>query len=216
MIAKEKEAEIQRLYHAEKWPIGTIATQLGVHHTTVQRVLQHAGVQAKVVAPRPSMADPFVPFIVEQLAKYPDLRASRLFEMVKERGYLGGPEHFRRIVGRHRPRKPAEAFLRLRTLPGEQAQVDWAHFGKLQVGRASRTLWAVRDGAQLFAPAVSALLPRRCHVLLSARSRRSVPVLRRRGARRALRQPQERCPGAARRRHPIPPHAAGAGRALPL
>jgi len=142
MISKETEAEIVRLYHGEKWPVGTIATQLGVHHTTVQRVLRQIGVEPKVVAPRPSMADPFVPFIAEQLEKYPTLRASRLFEMVKERGYAGGADHFRRVVGRHRPRKPAEAFQRLRTLPGEQAQVDWAHFGKLTVGQAERPLWA--------------------------------------------------------------------------
>src|SRR5438552_58680 len=36
------------------------------------------------------------------------------------------------------PRPTAEAFLRLRTLPGEQAQVDWAHFGTCRVGRAER------------------------------------------------------------------------------
>jgi transposase len=142
MITQETEAEIVRLYHAEKWPIGTIATQLAVHHTTVQRVLRHVGVDAKIVAPRPSMVDPYVPFIVEQLAKYPRLRASRLFTMIKERGYPGGPDHLRRIVGRMRPRKPAEAFQRLRTLPGEQGQIDWAHFGKLQTGRAVRALWA--------------------------------------------------------------------------
>jgi transposase len=142
MIPKEKESEVLRLYHGEKWPIGTIAAQLGLHHTTVQRVLRHTGVEAKVVAPRPSMVDPFVPFIVEQLKKYPALRASRLFTMIKERGYPGCPDHFRRVVGRLRPKKAAEAFLRLRTLPGEQAQVDWAHFGKLTVGRAERPLWA--------------------------------------------------------------------------
>ena len=142
MISKETEAEIVRLYHGEKWPIGTIADQLGLHHTTVQRVLRHTGVDPKVVAPRPSMADPFVPFIVEQLEKYPRLRASRLFVMIKERGYPGGPDHLRRIVSRLRPKKPAEAFQRLRTMPGEQAQVDWAHFGKLTVGRAQRPLWA--------------------------------------------------------------------------
>jgi transposase len=142
MISKETEAEIVRLYHGEKWPIGTIAGQLGLHHTTVQRVLRHTGVDPKVVAPRPSMADPFVPFIVEQLEKYPGLRASRLFVMIKERGYPGGPDHLRRIVSRLRPKKPAEAFQRLRTMPGEQAQVDWAHFGKLTVGRAQRPLWA--------------------------------------------------------------------------
>lgn len=142
MIPKETEAEIVRLYHGERWPIGTIAGQLGLHHTTVQRVLRHTGVEEKVVAPRPSMADPFVPFIVEQLEKYPGLRSSRLFVMIKERGYPGGPDHLRRIVSRLRPKKPAEAFQRLRTMPGEQAQVDWAHFGKLQVGRAQRPLWA--------------------------------------------------------------------------
>ena len=142
MISKETEAEIVRLYHGEKWPIGTIAGQLGLHHTTVQRVLRHTGVDAKVVAPRPSMVDPFVPFIVEQLEKYPGLRSSRLFVMIKERGYPGGPDHLRRVVGRLRPKKPAEAFQRLRTLPGEQGQVDWAHFGKLQIGLAIRALWA--------------------------------------------------------------------------
>ncbi|HYO94265.1 MAG TPA: IS21 family transposase [Polyangiaceae bacterium] len=142
MITKETEAEIVRLFHAEKWRVGTIAEQLGLHHTTVQRVLGQTGVAPKTVAPRPSMADPFVPFIVEQLEKYTGLCSSRLFEMVKARGYPGGADHFRRVVARHRPRKHAEAFQRLRTLPGEQAQVDWAHFGKLQVGRAERVLWA--------------------------------------------------------------------------
>lgn len=142
MISKEAEAEVLRLFHAEKWRIGTIAAQLGLHHTTVQRVLRQTGVDLKTVVPRPSMADPFLPFVVQQLEKYPGLCASRLFEMVRERGYAGGADHFRRIVSRHRPRKPAEAFQRLKTLPGEQGQVDWAYFGKHAVGRAERPLWA--------------------------------------------------------------------------
>jgi hypothetical protein len=73
-----------------------------------------------VVAPRPAMVDPFVPFIVDKLRKYPQLTSSRIFPMIKERGYAGGPDHLRRIVGRLRPKKPAEAFQRLRTLPGER------------------------------------------------------------------------------------------------
>jgi hypothetical protein len=63
MISTETEAEIARLYHGAKWPVGTIATQLRVHHTTVHRVLGQVGVEPKVVAPPPSMADPFEPFI---------------------------------------------------------------------------------------------------------------------------------------------------------
>lgn len=142
MITKEQEAEILRLHHVEKWLVGTIAGQLRVHHTTVQRVLRRHGVTSEVVHPRPSIVDPYKAMIVEQLEKYPKLRASRLYEMAKERGYQGSPEHFRKVVARLRPRRSAEAYLRLRTLPGEQAQVDWAHFGKHQVGAATRALWA--------------------------------------------------------------------------
>lgn len=142
MISKEKEADILRLFHAEKWKVHTIAAQLGVHHTTVQRVLAHAGIVQPFDKPRPSMADPYLPFVVETLTKFPKLPASRVYQMARERGYRGGSDHFRHIVSRIRPRPPAEAFLRLRTLPGEQAQVDWAHFGKITIGRAERVLWA--------------------------------------------------------------------------
>jgi transposase len=140
MISRQLEAEILRLFHAEKWRIGTLAAQLGVHHTTVRRVLAAAGLPAGRQSLRPSMADPFVAFIVETLEKYPTLRASRLYEMVRQRGYPGRPDHFRAVVARYRPRPQAEAYLRLRTLAGEQAQVDWAHFGKLTIGRAVRPL----------------------------------------------------------------------------
>jgi transposase len=142
VIGRDREAAILRLYHAEKWRVGTIATQLGLHHSTVRRVLAQAGLDAGRVSVRSSMADPYVPFIEETLKQYPRLRASRLFEMVKGRGYPGRPDHFRTVVARYRPRPRAEAYLRLRTLPGEQAQVDWGHFGKIRIGLAARVLWA--------------------------------------------------------------------------
>jgi hypothetical protein len=50
--------------------------------------------------------------------------------------------HARHLVALHRPRPKAEAYLRLSTLPGEQAQVDWGHFGHLEIGRARRALMA--------------------------------------------------------------------------
>lgn len=142
MISKSQSAEILRLYHAEKWKVGTIARQLGVHHGTVRRVLRRAGVTIPSRSLRPSITDPYVPLIIETLAKYPKLPAIRVYAMAKERGYQGGSDHFRRIVALHRPRPMPEAYMRLRTLPGEQGQVDWAHFGTLSVGRASRNLMA--------------------------------------------------------------------------
>jgi transposase len=62
--------------------------------------------------------------------------------MVRERGYSGSPDHFRHLVACRRPTRQAEAYLRLRTLPGEQAQVDWGHFGHLTIGQARRPLMA--------------------------------------------------------------------------
>jgi hypothetical protein len=122
MIPRALEAEILRLHHTEHWPIGTIAAQLRVHHSTVRRVLAQAGVPVAKTPVRASIVEPYLPFIVETLSKYPRLRASRLYAMVRSRGYSGAPDHFRAIVARLRPRPAAEAYLRLRTLPGEQGQ----------------------------------------------------------------------------------------------
>ncbi|MDP1690584.1 MAG: IS21 family transposase [Burkholderiaceae bacterium] len=141
-IAPELRAQILRLYQAELWRVGTIASQLHLHRDTVQRVLGQACVMRAETPLRPSQVDPYLPFIRETLAKFPTLTASRLHAMVRERGYTGGPDHFRHLVACHRPRPAAEAYLRLRTLPGEQAQVDWGHFGHLVVGRAKRPLMA--------------------------------------------------------------------------
>ena len=109
MISAEKTAEILRVYHAEKWKVGTISRQLGVHHDTVRRVLAQAGQAPGLEMARPSMIEPFVPFLVQTLEKYPTLRASRLYEMVRQRGYGGGPDHFRHLIARYRPAPPAEA-----------------------------------------------------------------------------------------------------------
>jgi len=141
MIPPEIEAEILRLHHGEKWPVGTIAFQLGIHHSVVKRVLEQEG-HAKPTITRPSILDPYLPFVIEIWKRYPRLTARRIYDMVKERGYPGGPDHFRHRVAHLRPRPKAEAYLRLRTLPGEQAQVDWGHFGHVMIGRAKRALMA--------------------------------------------------------------------------
>ena len=133
---------ILRLHHVEGWSVGTIATQLSRHHDTVERVLVQEGLPVDKQVARSRKVDPFVPFIEETLAKYPRLRASRLWTMVKARGYTGSKSGFRAIIGRMRPRRPTEAYLRRAVLPGQEAQVDWAHFGKLTVGRAQRDLFA--------------------------------------------------------------------------
>ena len=135
-------AQILRLHGAEKWRVGTIARQLHLHRDTVRRVLALNGAPVLSSPLRPSRIDVYRPFILETLTKFPTLTAARLYVMVGERGYVGSGEHFRHLIAAMRPRSSAEAYLRLRTLPGEQAQVDWGHFGHLQIGRARRALMA--------------------------------------------------------------------------
>ena len=141
-IAPELAAQILRLYDVEKWRVGTIARMLNVHRDTVRRVLAQNGLPAQSSPLRASRIDPYRPFIVQTLARFPELTAARLYAMVGERGYVGSGEHFRHLIAGLRPRPTPEAYLRLRTLPGEQAQVDWGHFGHLQIGRARRPLMA--------------------------------------------------------------------------
>jgi transposase len=140
MISLLQRAEIRRLFYAEHWPIGTIADALGVHHATVRRAINrdrgiHPGPQI-----RPSQLDPYKAFIATTLEQYPRLRATRLWAMLRERGYLGSAVQVRRYVRTVRPAARAEAYFRLDTLPGEQGQVDWGNFGALQVGHARRVL----------------------------------------------------------------------------
>ena len=88
MVTPEMTVEILRLFHVEKWKVDTIVKQLGIHHDAVERVIETNGVPAPRSS-RPSIVDPFVPFIRDVLEKYPTLTASRILQMVKERGIAG-------------------------------------------------------------------------------------------------------------------------------
>jgi transposase len=140
-VSLEKEAEIRRLFFAEHWKRGTIAAQLGVHPDVVARVIGHLGPRAHVGRPDARVLEPFEAWVDETLARYPRLVATRLFDMLRERGYEGSVVTLRRYVRRARPQPKTEAFLRLQTLPGEQAQIDWAHVGQIPVRGGYRALW---------------------------------------------------------------------------
>ena len=141
-IAPDLVAQILRLHAVEKWRVGTIARQLHVHRDVVHRVLAGNCAPVHPSPLRPSRIDPYRLFIEQTLVKFPTLTAARLHAMVSERGFVGCTSHLRALVAGLRPRPAAEAYLRLRTLPGEQAQVDWGHFGHLEIGRARRPLMA--------------------------------------------------------------------------
>ena len=111
--------------------MGTIAAQLGLHRETVRAAVEHetGGVHRGVC--RPSALDPYLPLIRNTLAQYPRLRATRIHEMVRQRGYVGSVIQVRRLVRRLRPESTRAVYRRVVTLVAEQAQVDWGSFGKI-------------------------------------------------------------------------------------
>lgn len=141
-ISDEQRARIRRLFYAEHWKIGTIATQLGLHPDTVRRAVKAECFNNRGKS-RPSALDPFVDFVRDTLRQYPTLTATRVHEMLRQRGYDGSVIQLRRRIRQLdlRPKPRSEAYFRLPVRPAEQAQVDWGYFGRLRVGNTERKLW---------------------------------------------------------------------------
>jgi transposase len=138
MISPETRAQIRRYFYAEHWKVGTIASELGVHPDAVRNAIEAE--RFKSAQPlRVSLVDPYSEFIRLTLDQHPRLRATRIYQMIRDRGYRGSIGQLRRAVSSWRPLS-REPFLKLQMFPGEQAQVDWAHFGHVMVGRAKRAL----------------------------------------------------------------------------
>lgn len=138
MISAELSAKIRRLFFAEHWKVGTIASMLSLHPDTVRGAIESHNFN-RAPSLRATLTEPYLNFIEQTLKEYPRLRSTRIYEMLRSRGYTGSVVQLRRVVDALRPTKD-EAFLRLTTLPGEQAQADWAHFGQVRVGSATRRL----------------------------------------------------------------------------
>jgi transposase len=140
-IDRQTELEIRRLFFAEHWKRGTIATQLTLHSDVVDRVIGHLGPQPKHGQPRPSVLDPYRSFVLDTLQRYPGLVSTRIYDMIAERGYTGSLRTLRRFALLHRPEVPREVYVRIETLPGEQSQIDWAHVGQIRVPGGVRPLY---------------------------------------------------------------------------
>ena len=139
MLSPEIRAQIRRYFYAEHWKVGAIARELGVHPDAVRNAIESQRLGGAAQPLRASMVDPYAQFIRQILEQHPRLRATRVYQMVRDRGYSGSVVQLRRAIAGMRP-QVREPFLLLNTLPGEQAQIDWAHFGHVRVGRAERAL----------------------------------------------------------------------------
>lgn len=137
MINEAIHAEMRRLVLGEGWAIGTVARRFSVHHSVVRRAI---GSDAKPRAVVESVLEPHKGYLVERLEKYPELTATRLLQELRDRGYQHGIAVLKRYVAKVRGPRSKKAYLRIETMPGEQAQVDWGSFGWVRVGATQRPL----------------------------------------------------------------------------
>ncbi len=140
MLSLETRAEIARLYKVEHFSITKIARLTHVHHSTIRKVIDNQGRIPTVVRTRTSALDAWAGQIRQKLEEYPDIQAKTIWLTLKDRGYLGSEQSVRRYVQKVRGARPKKAFLPITVFPGDEAQVDWAHFGRLAVGKNERAL----------------------------------------------------------------------------
>jgi len=132
-------AEIRRLKGREGCSIKEIARRLRMDRKTVRRALRSEGVPKRRVPERPSQLDPFKAYIRGRLEEFPRITCVRVLRELRGLGFTGGISQLKAWVATVRVKAP-EAFFRLETLPGEQAQVDWANCGTIRIGSAERKL----------------------------------------------------------------------------
>lgn len=110
--------------------ISEIARRLGRDRKTVRKWLISDGPPRKIQRRRPSKLDPFKDYILERMQQGV-LNASVIFDEIKDQGYAGGTTILRDFMQPYRPVLQGRATIRYETEPGHQAQVDWAHFGRV-------------------------------------------------------------------------------------
>jgi len=95
VISEAQRAEVRRLFYAEHWRIGTIASELGLHADTVRGALETARFNTRTLVRRRRI-DPYLDFLHSTLEQYLRLRATRLHEMIVARGFSGSVQQTRR------------------------------------------------------------------------------------------------------------------------
>jgi transposase len=128
--------------HKRGLSISEIARRTGHDRKTVRKVLKGPLVpEQRKRRPKKRKIDPYVPYLLGRIERGV-LNARKLYQEIRQQGYEGGETQVRSLVQQHRPRRMSEATVRYETEPGEQAQVDWGYFGRIQHRGRQRRLYA--------------------------------------------------------------------------
>jgi transposase len=103
-----------------------IARRLGIGRNTVRRMVEASEPPRYSRAPAGSMLDPLEGVLRRLVEEWPEIRAPRVTEILREdHGYTGSVDLVRKRLARLRPR-PVRAAQRTGYRPGQVLQLDWA------------------------------------------------------------------------------------------
>ena len=135
MIALEKWAQIRQMYFHQKMSMRSIAKTLRVNRRTVKKAVStRGGPRYHRTAPYRSILDPFKAEIRQMIEDTQGkVMATVIYEHLSQREdtaaapqYHGSYENIARYVHQVKQQlRPKEAFLRIETPPGFDAQCDW-------------------------------------------------------------------------------------------
>jgi transposase len=103
-----------------------IAARLGINRRTVARLAAADEPPSYQRAPRGSMLDPFEPVLRRLLEQWPEIKAPRVTEILRESyGYVGSVDLVKKRLAGLRPSRARPA-QRTGYRPGQVLQLDWA------------------------------------------------------------------------------------------
>ena len=141
MLKVEHRFMIKDLYRRGV-PISEIARITGHDRKTIRTVLNEPVNPApRKRKPKDKKLEPFAPYLEERIQEGV-LNCNKLLAEIQRQGYHGGKSLVKDFVQPYREARRQEATVRFETAPGEQAQVDWGHFGFIDHHGSRRRLYA--------------------------------------------------------------------------
>jgi transposase len=139
MVGKEECMEIWALKR-QGYSDRAIARKLGIHRRTVKKHVETKEFPSYQRVVRKSALEPYYGLIDDWLS-VEDYQATRVHELVARQGYQGSYETVKRYVRQVKEQRDRLAYVRFETMPGQQAQVDFADFQVLSPEGCTETVY---------------------------------------------------------------------------
>ncbi|HJX38334.1 MAG TPA: IS21 family transposase [Anaerolineae bacterium] len=122
--------------------VSEMARLTGYDRKTIRKMLHEPLVPTRARRQRRTRKiDSFVPYLEGRMAEGV-FNARKLYGEIQTQGYPGKESQVRAFVHPVRQARQAQATLRFETQPGEQAQMDWGHFGLIAHQGRHKRLYA--------------------------------------------------------------------------